>query len=75
MAACPTCNTSGDNWKHCTACGMYYCSNSKTNNSTNVCLFCKSVDKLERKEPSDDFLKAMLTLPPKPVPPRELDLW
>ena len=29
MAVCPKCHTSGGNWRHCKACGMFFCFNCK----------------------------------------------
>ena len=55
MATCPTCHTSGANWKHCKACGIYYCFKCKSKEirglATNKCPNCGSL-KVESKQPS-----------------------
>jgi hypothetical protein len=54
MAVCPKCHTIGGNWKHCKACGMFFCANCKRKEgftSSNKCPLCGVNDKLENKEP------------------------
>jgi len=54
MATCPKCHTSGGNWRHCKACGMFFCFNCKAKegfHSDNKCSLCGVLGKIERKEP------------------------
>jgi hypothetical protein len=54
MAACPKCNHGGANWRHCKACGSYWCSNCKRIEGFNIgnkCPECGVVGKVETKEP------------------------
>ena len=54
MAICPKCHTSGGNWRHCKACGMFFCFNCKAKEGfhiDNKCPLCGVVGKIERTGP------------------------
>jgi hypothetical protein len=54
MATCPKCHTTGGNWKHCKACGMFFCMTCKQKegfHGTNYCPLCGVANKLETREP------------------------
>ena len=55
MAACPTCHTSGANWRYCESCEKYFCANCERNKgifkTSNKCPFCGTYNKIKNKSP------------------------
>ena len=54
MPSCPKCHTSGANWRHCKACGTYWCANCKRKEGfyvANKCPNCGTHGKVESKAP------------------------
>lgn len=55
MATCPECHTSGSNWRHCLACGKYFCfrcaQKAKIIKASNRCPYCEVLNKVKVEQP------------------------